>query len=284
LKEVCASPNRLIVLGHQLENRACCVTFDISEWETIYGNGVVQLLAQRCQDKTPYPCPVTIKAGVACWEIKKSDVAFEGKGKVELQYHVDDIVVKSETYNTWVLPSLGEAGPVPPDPEKSWVDAVLKAASEVENAAKDAVVENITIDANGNWFINGEDTGVSASGPEGKQGERGERGATGASGLPFVEPLYAADLSLTLENNTDYRCAEPVTSLTVRGFQAASDGRSEAWSIQFAAGTGITIALPDTVVWNCGATPVFTPGYEYSLMFAPLLNGKVLGVWNEVEA
>jgi len=30
--------------------------------------------------------------------------------------------------------------------------------------------------------------------------------------------------------------------------------------------------------------PVFTPGSEYWLLFTPLLRGKVLGVWNEVEA
>ena len=50
------------------------------------------------------------------------------------------------------------------------------------------------------------------------------------------------------------------------------------------AGDTITVALPDKVVWNFRAAPVFTPGSEYHLMFEPMLNGKVLGVWNEVEA
>ena len=35
---------------------------------------------------------------------------------------------------------------------------------------------------NGNWFIDGEDTGVPATGPAGPQGPQGEQGATGATG------------------------------------------------------------------------------------------------------
>ena len=63
-----------------------------------------------------------------------------------------------------------------------------------------------------------------------------------------------------------------------------TDGRSEVWSVHFVAGDSITVTLPGTVVWNYGAAPVFTPGSEYWLLFTPMLNGRVLGVWNEVEA
>ncbi len=40
----------------------------------------------------------------------------------------------------------------------------------------------IEIGANGNWFINGVDTGVAATGPAGPQGEKGETGAQGEKG------------------------------------------------------------------------------------------------------
>lgn len=112
----------------------------------------------------------------------------------------------------------------------------------------------------------------------GPQGERGE------SGWPNVVSLSGATQSLALANNTDYRCSDAVTSLTVTGFETGTDGKSEGWSIHFVAGSSVTVVLPDTVVWNYGASPVFTPGSEYYLMFAPMLNGKVLGVWNEVRA
>ena len=40
---------------------------------------------------------------------------------------------------------------------------------------------NITIGENGNWFIDGTDTGVSATGPKGETGEAGQDGQNGAS-------------------------------------------------------------------------------------------------------
>lgn len=572
MNEIKASTGRIVVLGRREENLARVVTFDISEWQQLYGEGIVQLLHQRCQDPTPYPCAITVEGGTVRWVIGVADVAVPGEGVAELQYHVGDAVAKSATYRTLTMPALGEAGPVPPDPEKGWVDQVLQ-------AARNAVAATITIGENENWYINGEDTGVSARGPQGEgadipeggagytalektdltfdgdltgktvvdassigqetilvkvsdtpvdlttiesveyiwggeqkilrgeelqiggesagdqpflmtaeapdegpvavsvymdisllginakrgtyliymgessytsalrgveadvihridpkylpeggfgyverlshiefsgsyvgptrndlvpvsdvvvdlstvkavyvsisgggelsetdvpiedfeveyadgqwtlslveqvlvastaeatenfpagtyfhykpfgggavfvsriefapidikthkidkkflpddigggtpgpqgptgpEGPQGPVGPAGDSGLPTVVSLAGAVQSLALANNTDYRCTDTVTALTVTGFAAGPNDRSEAWSIRFVAGASITVALPDRVVWNYGATPVFTPGSEYCLMFAPLLSGKVLGVWNEVEA
>lgn len=177
MNEIRASSGRIVVLGRRKENQARCVTFDILEWQKMYGEGTVQLLAQRYQDATPYPVAVTVKNGIVRWVIKEADVAVPGEGRAELQYHVGDTVAKSDTYRTLTMPALGEAGPVPPDPEKSWVETVLQAAREAEQSAqdaKDAVTQTITIGDNGNWFIDGEDTGVSASGPAGHTPERGK--------------------------------------------------------------------------------------------------------------
>lgn len=292
MHEVRASIGRIVVLGRRDENLARVVTFDVSEWQQLYGEGVVQLLHQRCQDPTPYPCVVTVEGSFARWVIGAVDVDTPGEGVAELQYRVGNTVAKSATYRTLTMPALGSAGPVP-EAEKSWVEQVLQAACDAEQSAqeaKKAATQTIAIGENGNWFIGGEDTGISAKGPQGERGLTGDpgpvgpRGPAGDSGLPAVVSLSGAVQSLALANNTDYRCADAVTGLTVTGFTADPNGRSEAWSIRFVAGSSITVALPDTVVWNYGATPVFTPGSEYSMMFASMLNGKVLGVWNEVEA
>jgi len=284
MKEVCAEQKKVVVLGHRGEHLARCIVFDIADWQTSYGEGAVQLLALRSGEETPYPCAVSVQDGMVRWDVRATDVARPGRGRVELQYHAGGAVVKSETYRTLTMEALGEAGPVPPDPEKDWVEAVLQAARDARQSAKDArdaVAQNITMGENGNWYINGKDTGVGAPGP---RGERGPQGMQGESGLPAVVSLAGAEQALPLANNTDYRCMDAVTALTITGFEADPERKSEAWSIRFAAGNGITVTLPDTVVWNYGATPVFTPGSEYSLMFTPLLSGKVLGVWNEVEA
>ena len=46
---------------------------------------------------------------------------------------------------------------------------------------------DITIGVNGNWYINGEDTGVSAKGEDGADGDKGDDGDKGADGLSAYE-------------------------------------------------------------------------------------------------
>lgn len=133
----------------------------------------------------------------------------------------------------------------------------------------------------------GKDGADGAPGEKGDKGDKGEKGDTGEQGkdnLPNIAAVSGAAVTLTMDNNVEYHCTDAVTALTIEGFTPAADGKSSLWAIQFTAGESITVSLPDTVVWNYGATPVFTPGSEYCLMFSPLLSGKVLGVWNEVEA
>lgn len=278
LKKVYAKHGKGILLGRRGEHLARCVVFDIADWQALYGKGSVQLLMQRREEEDPYPCAVTEHDGMVRWEIRSADVAVTGKGKVELQYRVGDTVVKSELYRTETVEAMGEAGAEPPEPAQDWVNAVLQAASAAEQSAKEAkeaVTQTVAITESGNWQIGGKDTGVSAVGPQGARGE---------TGFSVKADLSGASQTLVMANNTDYCCTDPVTTLTVTGFEADPDGRCEVWGIHFAAGETITVTLPDNIVWNYNAAPVFTPGSEYWLLFTPMLNGKVLGVWNEVEA
>lgn len=121
-------------------------------------------------------------------------------------------------------------------------------------------------------------------GPKGERGKTGPAGPQGESGAPDIVHLAGSVQTLRLTSNVAYYCTEPVTNLTLNGFDHDNPKKEAYWSISFLTGDTITVMLPDTVVWNYNAAPVFTPGSEYWLLFTPLLNGKVLGVWNEVEA
>ena len=101
-------------------------------------------------------------------------------------------------------------------------------------------------------------------------------------GLVTVESLTGSELALTLTNNVEYRCADPVTSLEITGFAPGDVGKSELWSIVFTAGEIITVTVPDTVVWAV-AEPVFTAGSTYWITWTPM-GDKYLAVWVEVEA
>lgn len=184
MKDVQAKRGAVLQLGRCGENRALCVWFDVCEWQRLYGEGTVHLLHQRNGDTSPYPCQISVDGGMVSWVVTNADVAVAGKGRAELQYHVDDVLVKSDIYTTNTTRSMGMAGPVPPEPEESWVAKVLEAADRAESS----VGKNSYIGGNGNWYSwDSEqgafvDTGVAAQGPVGPRGEQGPTGATGPQG------------------------------------------------------------------------------------------------------
>lgn len=184
MKDVQAKRGAVLQLGRCGENRALCVWFDVCEWQRLYGEGTVHLLHQRNGDTSPYPCQISVDGGMVSWVVTSADVAVAGKGRAELQYHVDDVLVKSDIYTTSTTRSMGMAGPVPPEPEESWVAQVLDAADRAESS----VGKNSYIGGNGNWYSwDSEqgafvDTGVAAQGPVGPRGEQGPTGPQGATG------------------------------------------------------------------------------------------------------
>lgn len=155
-----------IFIGHEGENLARSVIFDVSDWISAYGDGVVSLIAQRSGDAEPYPCTVTVDGSAVTWLVTAADTAQAGYGRCELRYAVGDALAKSETWRTYTADALGTPAPEPPEPQQAWVDKVLAAGQ----AAVDASVNAPKIGDNGNWWtwdvVAGQyvDTGVSAYG------------------------------------------------------------------------------------------------------------------------
>nr|DAE05921.1 MAG TPA: nucleoid-associated protein [Siphoviridae sp. ctwDU14] len=170
---ITANPGAVLSLGREGENLARQIVFDIAQWQTEYGPGTVSLIAQRPGDPAPYPCAITVDGPTVIWPITSADTAVATKtpgvyAHCELQYRVDDVLVKSETWRTFVADALGEPSPEPPEPWQGWVDEVLEAAAQVQSA----VVSPPKIGDNGNWWVwdadAGEyaDTGAKASGDD----------------------------------------------------------------------------------------------------------------------
>lgn len=113
---------------------------------------------------------------------------------------------------------------------------------------------------------------------KGEQGKQGIQGVPGKDNLPNVSVVGETEVVLTLDHNIEYQCVNPLTTLTIEGFTSAVEGKVSMWAIQFTAGDGITVAMPETVKWAV-ADPVFTAGVTYWLNFVPLVDGNILGVW-----
>ena len=122
-----ASRREPICLRHQGENDAMRVAFPISAFETDWPGGTPLLLVQRprsSRDAEAYPVALSVDGHTAYWTVSASDVEYSGYGKAQLQWRVEDILVKSCIYDTVCVPSL-HAGAEPPDePSKRWFDAI----------------------------------------------------------------------------------------------------------------------------------------------------------------
>ena len=122
-----ASRREPICLRHQGENDAMRVAFPLSAFEADWPGGTPLLLVQRprsSRDAEAYPVALSVDGHTAYWTVSASDVEYSGYGKAQLQWRVEDVLVKSCIYDTVCVPSL-HAGVEPPDePPKRWFDAI----------------------------------------------------------------------------------------------------------------------------------------------------------------
>lgn len=150
MKIVRAKPGDYISLGHQGEEYARHVEFDVSGFVRCYGEGSVELVIQRTGDKEYYPAEITQDGDKAVWIVSPADTAVPSQwNKYELRYYAGETLAKSAVGNFGVAAGLVGDATEPPDPYKSWVDQVLEAGASV----KDATVNPPIIGENGNWWI-----------------------------------------------------------------------------------------------------------------------------------
>ena len=98
MEQVKANTLSTITLGRQGENLARQIVFDVSGWETEYGLGVVELIAQRPGEVQPYPVAVHRNGTIVTWDVSSTDTEMPGdSGKCELRYYVGEVLAKSKT-------------------------------------------------------------------------------------------------------------------------------------------------------------------------------------------
>lgn len=127
-----------IPLGRQGENLARRIQFNLSAWQAEYGAGTPALIHKRHGDNIAYPVPLQVDGAAAYWDVTNADTENTGAGKCELSYYVNDVIVKSVTYQTVVETSMNEEIGYEPQAVPSWVDAVNAAIAKADTAAQAA--------------------------------------------------------------------------------------------------------------------------------------------------
>lgn len=260
---------RDIPIGRKGENLARVVDFSdiIAEIKKDYGDsGKIVVLIKRPNEDVPYPAAVVDESDGLTWTPTETDTAIAGRGNAEVDYYVDDVLVKSVLFTTYTHDSIGVSGDTPEpgyDYMKQLLDALEKVGTGIVSvdmnedssitfhmsdgteytteplkgadgdpgadgapgvAGKDGVSPTVStseidggtrvtitdgtgehtfdvmngldggeaatpeIGDNGNWFINGEDTGKPSRGDTGADGTPGDKGDPGADGADGFSP------------------------------------------------------------------------------------------------
>ena len=191
--------DRMLILGKQGENLARQIVFDFFEWQESFGDGILTVYAKREGDEAAYPVLPSITGTLATWNVSDIDTAKAGSGTAELKYAVDDIVVKSETFRTFVYASEAAASGEIPDPYESWVETLVELgdtvrvgvirAEEAADRAEEASERYPYIrESDKHWMVwdavAGEyaDSGIAATGVKGDTGDTGPQGPKGDTG------------------------------------------------------------------------------------------------------
>ena len=128
-----ATMSQIIKIGHQGENKAVQVAFDLTPFQSSFPGGHPQLVVRRPGDQSGYPVALIVDGSQAIWIVSASDTEKSGRGQCELQWFVGDTLAKSDKYNVLIYSSIpGDA--VPPDePSKAWFEKILSDIGDLSN-------------------------------------------------------------------------------------------------------------------------------------------------------
>lgn len=128
-----------LTLGRVGENLAREIVFDCTNFAKMYGTGTTMVVA-KLPSGVKYPVVVDQNGAMVSWKITAADVSVPGPGKVELRWIVNEVVAKTQLFNTLIRESLtGTDTDKPPDPYKDWVDSVIeRSESAATSASADA--------------------------------------------------------------------------------------------------------------------------------------------------
>ena len=137
MRVITATREAQLFLGKRGENLATQIQFPVVEqWTEQFGEGRFELAYQRPTEDAPYPCIVDVEDGNVLWNITDVELAIPGTGRAELFYIVDEAIAISVQFICRIADSL--ASGTPPEPWENWLEEILSAASDAEDARDDA--------------------------------------------------------------------------------------------------------------------------------------------------
>jgi hypothetical protein len=222
-------------LGHQGENEARCVIFDLASYKEEYGEGTWEIVNQRKGDTVPYLVTNTYELDdKAVWTLTNVDTDVAGEGRCELRYKVDGVLMKTDVFATKILPSLGDTGEAP-TPSEDLIEKISKIKDEAAAAAaaakvsEDASAESETAAATSAESANASQEAAATS-------ETNAAGSAEAAAQSETNAVNSADAAAASEKNA----ATSETNAGKSATAAAASEKAAAASATDAAGSATT--------------------------------------------
>ena len=135
-----------------------------------------------------YVVPIPAGAHGSRFFAVTTELEYGGKGHA-YQVPIDDLMVyglKREVWDSWPIPRVNDMCIFKAGTALGFgtIETVQDGMVTFTSQVMFDVMQHITIGENGNWVVEGEDTGVAAQGPRGEQGPAGPKGDKGDKGDP----------------------------------------------------------------------------------------------------
>lgn len=194
---------RDIPIGRKGENLARTVDFSdiIAEIKNDYGDGgKVVVLVKRPGENEPYPAASVDDSDGLTWQPTETDTAIAGRGRAEVDYYIDDVLVKSVLFTTYTNDSIGVSGDTPEpgyDYMKQLLDELEKVGTGIVSIEENEDTSITFHMSDGTEYtttpLKGEDGKDGAPGEKGDPGEPGADGEDGAPGAPGADGADGKD-------------------------------------------------------------------------------------------
>ena len=129
-----------VTLGRVGENRVAQLLIDTSDWAREFPGGRLALFIER-PDGRKYIAAVENSGGSWAYTLTSADLAMAGRGRMQLQWMVDEQIARSKILDTVTMPSIMASEGPPGYPEQGYLEQVeaieqagYQTASQVESA------------------------------------------------------------------------------------------------------------------------------------------------------
>lgn len=136
-----AKLDQITKIGRVGENETRVIRFNVKDILEEFPGATIYLLNKRVNDPSSYPVPNTeIDGDYLLWTVSSGDVAQVGIGNCELKAVKDNAILKDDIYVTKTETAL-DGSEEPPDPWQGWIDEVMDAVGDAQQAVVDAKAE-----------------------------------------------------------------------------------------------------------------------------------------------